>query len=181
MKFFEMIGMREYTRMIHQSIFPLCTFGFALTRGAAYGLLNDIAQKEADGGTMAYDVRVLEACRDLGFRCWSANPELFHHMDMESEIAQADPLPVGLVEGEKEKAGPEEKGRLKPLKLGKAPNIKCGARSNHYFTREELSLEYLQDKVGRQGICLQDPEESRGVADEPYRHYEGPGDPRMYD
>lgn len=176
MKFLESIGIGEYTRMIHQSIFPLCTFGFALTRGAAHKLLTEIAVKETEGGIMAYDVRVLEACRDFGFRCWSANPELFHHMDMESEIADADVQPIG------EKAGADEKGRLKPLRLGKAPNIECGARSNHYFTREELSLEYLREKVGRQGICLTDPKEKDGKGNgEPYRPYDGPGDPRMWD
>jgi hypothetical protein len=37
----------------HPTVFPLCTFGYALTRPAAYRLLNDIAAREADGGTMA--------------------------------------------------------------------------------------------------------------------------------
>ncbi len=174
-KFLETIGIPAQKRVIHQSIFPLCTFGFALTRGAAYRLLHEIAPREADGGTMAYDVRVLEGCRDLGLRCWSANPELFHHMDMESEIAQAEKEPLG------EKVGADDKGRLRPLRLGKAPNIACGARSNQFFTREQKSLEYLRQKVGREGVCLRDPAEGDGrvpTADEPYT---GPGDPRMHE
>jgi len=86
-KFLDSLDIPEDTRMIHRSIFPLCTFGFALTRNAAYRLLHEIAPRETAGGTEAYDVRILEACRDEGLRCWSAQPELFHHMDAPSEIA----------------------------------------------------------------------------------------------
>lgn len=167
-KFLETIGVPEQRRIIHQSIFPLCTFGFALTRKAAYRLLHEIAPKEASGGTMAYDVRVLEGCRDLGLRCWSANPEMFHHMDMDSEIAQAEKGPDAPLED------------VKPLRLGKAPNIACGARSNQFFTREEKSLEFLREKVGREGICLRDPEETEYSKLPPVEEpYTGPGDPRM--
>lgn len=156
-KFLESIDIPVDTRVIHQSVFPLCTFGFALTRNAAWRLLNEIAFRESDGGTMAYDVRVLEACRDFGFRCWSANPELFHHMDAESEIADVNsetPLPAG--EGEGKSAGADMKGRLKPLRPGSAPNIACGARSKNFFTRDRKTLEFLREMVGRQGKCLRD-------------------------
>lgn len=177
-KFLESINMPEDTRMMHQSIFPLCTFGFAVTRTAAHRLLTEIANKEAEGGTMAYDVRVLEACRDLGFRCWSANPELFHHMDMDSEIAKETfPSPQG--EGEGDKAGADEKGRLKNLRAGAAPNIACGARSPQFYTQDPKTLEYLREKVGRQGVCLRDPEEVRKPPPQAGAKYEGPGDPRL--
>lgn len=170
-KFLESIDIPEHTRLIHQSIFPLCTFGFALTRPAAYRLLNDIAAREADGGTMAYDVRVLEACRDLGFRCWSANPELFHHMDAESEIAQVN-------YGEPEKAGADGEGRLKPLRAGAAPNIRCGARSPQFWTEDEKTVEFLKQKVGREGQCLRDElEQVGGKGNERYK--DGPDDPRL--
>lgn len=152
-KFLESIDIPVGQRMIHQSIFPLCTFGFALTRHAAYRLLHEIAARESDGGTMAYDVRVLEACRDLGFRCWSANPELFHHMDAESEIASVNT-------GQEEKVGADESGRLKPLRADSTPNIACGARSKDFFTRDRKAMEYLREVVGRKGQCLRDIEES---------------------
>lgn len=80
-------------RLVHKSITPLCTFGFALTRAAATRLLYDIAPQEGNGGTVAYDVRMLEACRDKGMRCYTVNPELFHHMDAPSEIANIDGVP----------------------------------------------------------------------------------------
>ena len=153
--FLESLEIPEDTRVIHQSIFPLCTFGFALTRNAAWRLLNEIAVRESDGGTMAYDVRVLEACRDLGFRCWSANPELFHYMDAESEIATVDAEPPS-GEGEGEKAGVDEKGRLKPLRVDSTPNIACGARRKTFFTKNPKTLELLRETVGRQWQCLRD-------------------------
>ena len=175
-KFLESIDIPEDTRVIHQSIFPLCTFAFAVNRNAAYRLLTDIAPREAEGGTMAYDVRVLEGCRDYGLNCWSANPELFHHMDMESEIAAVNYAPLG--EGEGDKAGADEKGRLKTLRHGAAPNIACGARSSDFFTRDRKAMEYLREMVGRQGKCLKDADESKQGL--PYLKYEGPGDPRLY-
>ena len=153
-KFLESINVPEDTRLIHQSIFPLCTFGFALTRHAAWRLLNEVAVREPDGGKVAYDVRVLEACRDFGFRCWSANPELFHHMDGGSEIASVDKAPLG--EGDAPRAGADERGRLKSLRPGRTPNIDCGARNKNFFTRDPKTLEFLREFVGRQGKCLRD-------------------------
>ncbi|KAK5162926.1 uncharacterized protein LTR77_011087 [Saxophila tyrrhenica] len=180
--FLQSIAIPDDTRMIHQSIFPLCTFGFAVTRNAARRLLTEIAPKESEGGTMAYDVRVLEGCRDLGLRCWSANPELFHHMDMESEIALATHPEEGRTGGggeSAEKAGADEKGRLKTLRAGAAPNIACGARSKSFYTKDERTLEFLREQVGRQGKCLKDIEES-GAKGADGERYDGPGDPRLY-
>ncbi|GAM82525.1 hypothetical protein ANO11243_005070 [Dothideomycetidae sp. 11243] len=86
-KLLRSIALPDNVRVVHQSVQPLCTFGFALTRTAARRLLYEIANKEGESGTPAYDVRVLEACRDMGLRCWSSTPELFHHMHTQSEIA----------------------------------------------------------------------------------------------
>ena len=179
-KFLESIGIPEDVRIVHQSIFPLCTFGFAVTRNAARRLLTEIAPKEAEGGTMAYDVRVLEACRDHGLTCWSANPELFHHMDMESEIAKMT-YPGLEDEGEGEKAGADKEGRLKILRAGAAPNIACGARSKDFYTQDPKTLEYLREQVGRKGKCLKDVEDDGGKnPPQAGEKYEGPGDPRLY-
>jgi hypothetical protein len=182
-KFLESIKVPENVRMIHQSIFPLCTFGFAVTRNAARRLLTEIAPKEAEGGTMAYDVRVLEGCRDLGLRCWSANPELFHHMNMGSEIEKESypqPHAQGGGDGGEGLAGADDSGRLKVLRAGAAPNIACGARSPSFYTEDAKTLEYLRDVVGRQGKCLKDVEED-GNRHPPQAgdKYEGPGDPRL--
>jgi hypothetical protein len=177
-KFLETIEVPDKIRLIHQSIFPLCTFAFAVTRNAAHRLLTEIAPKESEGGTMAYDVRVLEGCRDLGLRCWSGNPEYFHHMDMESEIVKyTDP---NYVSDENKKAGADEDGRLKTLRAGAAPNIACGARSKSFYTQDPKTLEYLREHVGRQGKCLKDVNEEGPKNAEDEKPYEGPGDPRLY-
>lgn len=155
-KFLDALDVPPQTRLVHRSVSPLCTFGFALTRQAARRLLEDIAPREPDGGCLAYDVRVLEACRDLGLRCWTANPELFHHMDAASEIA--------IVNAAKPKdgevgsssttpgTGVDAIGRLQ----GAAPNIACGARSGSMWTEDPHTVEYLKEVVGRQGHCLRD-------------------------
>lgn len=143
-EFFSTLNIQSHTRLLHPTVFPLCTFGYALTRPAAYRLLHEIAARETEGGTMAYDVRVLEACRDLGLRCWSVAPELMRHLGAESEIANIDM-------GGEDRVGSSD-GR--PLEGGAATaNIDCGVRSNDAF-RDRKRLEHLKDVVGKQGICL---------------------------
>ena len=126
--------------------------------------------------TIAYDVRILEGCRDLGLRCYSANPELFHHLGGESEIAKATNENSG---DTKEKAGADEKGRLKALRVGAAPNIACGARSESLWTTDPKTIEYLKEHVGRQGKCLKDIENERTSTGRKKEPYKGPGDPRL--
>ena len=94
---------------------------------------------------MAYDVRVLEACRDLGLRCWSVAPELMRHLGAESEIANVD------MGSEDQIASNSFEGSMDTA------NIDCGVRSNDAFSSGDKNaerLEYLKDVVGRQGICL---------------------------
>ncbi|KAF2816535.1 uncharacterized protein BDZ99DRAFT_407432, partial [Mytilinidion resinicola] len=79
----------EQTRLLHPSRWPLCTFGYAVTRASAARLLETYGT-EGPGGCQAYDVRILEACRDHGWGCWSVNPELLHHVEGGSEIAGVD-------------------------------------------------------------------------------------------
>lgn len=158
-RFLRELGVPIKTRVVHKSISPLCTFGFALSRNAALRLLSDVAAHETEGGGPAYDVRILEACRDLGFRCWSANPELFHHQDAPSEIAivnakkakdhkpkdhdlKASPPGIGV----------DSEGRLQ----GAAPNIACGIRGSSFWTEDPDTIAYLREVVGRQGKCLRD-------------------------
>ncbi|KAI9659311.1 MAG: hypothetical protein M1821_001569 [Bathelium mastoideum] len=99
-------------RLVHESRWPLCTFGYALTRASAHRLLTTLAppREPAWEGTRAYDVAILKACRENlkpeltgdpaidaniaeprdpegGLRCVSVQPELFHHMEGSSMIA----------------------------------------------------------------------------------------------
>ena len=95
---------------------------------------------------MAYDVRVLEACRDFGLRCWSVAPELMRHLGAESEIASVD------MGSEDQVAGSDYEGSTDTM------NLECGVRSNEALasTKDPQRLKYLMDVVGRQGICLRE-------------------------
>lgn len=113
-------------RFVHESVRPLCTFAYAITRTAARRVLNELAIREpardAEHPCIAYDVRLLESCRDEGLRCISVNPELFHHSNLDSEIAKA--TEDGFVEI-------EDAAQKRPVSLP-ATNIRCSARSKKW-------------------------------------------------
>ena len=64
--FLTSLGMPERTRLVHESVFPLCTFAYAVTRAAARKLITEIAPPRAPppGEARAYDVVILRACRE---------------------------------------------------------------------------------------------------------------------
>ncbi|KAF2789696.1 glycosyltransferase family 25 protein, partial [Melanomma pulvis-pyrius CBS 109.77] len=76
------------TRLLHRSHWPLCTFAYAVTRASAARILSTFGTEDAGDGTgcVAFDVRLLEACRDRGWACYTVAPELFHHVAARSEI-----------------------------------------------------------------------------------------------
>jgi hypothetical protein len=135
-------------RMIHVSQRPLCTFAYAVTRESARRILADFSS-EGEDGTVAFDVRILEACRDMGYRCWSVNPELFHHIDdQSSEIKRVmegpsktsrvddetgytrkekDPNNHEWDEPENQKKKPSEDDTRRAIARG-TPNVGCGIR-----------------------------------------------------
>ncbi|EON62967.1 hypothetical protein W97_02193 [Coniosporium apollinis CBS 100218] len=141
--FLQRLGFGEYERMIHRSSWPLCTFGYAVTQASARRISTELAARETDGGKQAFDVRTLEACRDLGYKCYSANPELFHHTEAPSEIAEVN-------------QGTDEHGRLQAQSTDVTPNIACGARSKQFFTNDKATLDFLKMEVGEKGHCLLD-------------------------
>jgi hypothetical protein len=91
----------DQTRMIYRSRWPLCTFAYAVTRKSAARILDTYGT----GVALAYDVALLEACRDQHWMCYSITPELFHHTEAPSEIA----LINHKEEQKKENAGPKKK------------------------------------------------------------------------
>ncbi|ORY13161.1 hypothetical protein BCR34DRAFT_481549 [Clohesyomyces aquaticus] len=183
---FEAINVPAHTRIFHRSKFPLCTFGYAVTRAAAERLLDDLAPaKLRPNGPKAFDVAILHACNkgsgtpsptpknnpkphpdpklrykyaSPGIRCWTLNSELFHHMPGHSQIAKID----------------EDQGRtvgIPPVDFAgqtqievrnETTNIGCGFWGGAFaFDNEDTArLKFLQEEVGRKGKCLKEGKDS---------------------
>jgi len=134
------IGLTHQERMVHKSKKPLCTFAYAVTRDSAKRILRELASEEEGHGTWAYDVRLLEACRDLGWKCWSSNPELFHHRsEHDSAITEINgkPLfPLSAQDGET------------------TPNIACGARSEKFLTIDPDTINQIKQMAQDPALCM---------------------------
>ncbi|KAF7191837.1 hypothetical protein HII31_06882 [Pseudocercospora fuligena] len=129
-KFLSSIEIPAQNRIVHKTTFPLCTFGYAVTRASAKRLVNELANREPEGGCLAYDIRIHEICRDTSdFKCLTVNPELMHHVDAESEISNID----------KGRDHQEESG----ARGRHTPNIACGARNSALYTDDPDVLNYL--------------------------------------
>ncbi|KAF2448488.1 glycosyltransferase family 25 protein [Karstenula rhodostoma CBS 690.94] len=126
----------SHTRMLYRSHWPLCTFAYAVTRASAQRILSTYGT-EGEAGCVAFDVRMLEACRDHDWRCWTVAPELFHHVPGKSEIASVD---TGV---EKDGEG-DRSGRRRP-----SVNIECGARNEWLWVGEgdEVARERMLGRV----------------------------------
>ena len=146
----ENLGVPPRTRLVHASVFPLCTFAYAVTRDAAQRMLKQLSlEARADDGPVAYDVAILHRCRaDDGIRCWTVNPELFHHMPGKSMIRGIDNHsnipPV-------DATGHEQAEERK-----ETPNIDCGFWSGAFTFQpgDKRRLNRLRREVGRKGRCL---------------------------
>lgn len=148
------LGIPEQTRLVHESVFPLCTFGYAVTRAAAKKILNDIAPPRAPPPTVAraFDVVILRACRqgrgittsdnknnneyqlnesnvdtDKALRCLTINPELMHHRPGASLIAGADTSVKQINRPPVDVAADEVIQRT-----GETANIECGFWSGDF-------------------------------------------------
>lgn len=189
---FDAFRLPEHTRAFHRSKFPLCTFGYAVTRPAAERLLTDLAPASNPSAEEhfagAYDVAILKACHEgektpsptpphhpnphphpnpalhhkfasPGLRCWSLNPELFHHMPGNSQIAQI------AIEAERTVGIPpvDAAGAEQARARNETSNIRCGFWSGAFAFEEGDSsrLEYLREEVGRKGRCLKGGRERR--------------------
>ncbi|KAK5659871.1 hypothetical protein OQA88_13334 [Cercophora sp. LCS_1] len=143
----ENLGVPVHTRLVHKSIFPLCTFAYAVSRRGAKMLLEKTANLDTTDHT-AYDVAILISCRDRGLRCWSVNPELFHHVPGKSMIGGIENIThVPPVDGRA-----KEQVELRH----ETPNIDCGfwGGAFAFADGDGESLENLRQEVGRKGRCL---------------------------
>jgi hypothetical protein len=99
------------TRFLHRAYWPFCTFAYAVNRRSAEIIVGEM-DKEPDDGVSAYDVALLTACRDRGWKCWSVAPEFFRHSQGVSEIAVAD-LQDFNIEGGRSSGGMERSVSLR--------------------------------------------------------------------
>lgn len=148
----EIGAVENQRRLVHESVRPLCTFAYAVTRSAAervlYGFARQEPVRDAEKPCEAYDVRLLEGCRDEGLKCISVNPEIFHHSNMGSEIAQMSDV------------GHRELGAVEDLSISPRPsttNIRCSARSRKW--------DELRHRIAYMGTDVDDV--VRGLAETP--------------
>ncbi|KAH9866195.1 hypothetical protein J1614_008760 [Plenodomus biglobosus] len=170
---FRLLKMPQQSRVMHRSKFPLCSFGYAVTRPAAMRLLDDLAPpRYQKNGPRAFDVALLHACGKgdsipsptpesaesmalpPGLRCWTLNSELFHHMPGQSQIAEA-----GKKSGQRFGIPPVDQAAIEQIEdRNETSNIDCGFWSGA-FAFEDGNMEQLhelQENVGRQGKCLKE-------------------------
>ena len=137
------------TRMVHKSKWPLCTFGYAVTRHMAEQILDSFNTSSTEPhAAKAYDIAILAACRDSGYRCYTVNPERFHHMPGTSMIdgvaADAAAMPPA------DRVGAEQVRYRK-----ETSNIGCGFWGSDFHWEGDFErLAYLREEVGRKGRCL---------------------------
>lgn len=176
---FDGLKVNDHQRVLHRSKFPLCSFGYALTRTAASRLLDSLAPPNlGPNGPRAFDVALLHACLkgsgkpsqdpknpglhpetalqqeyiNPGLRCWTLNPELFHHMPGRSLIAQ-----VGESVGEVSGIPPvDQVGAEQVLERNETSNIGCGFWSGAFAFDDDNAdqLRFLRKHVGHGGICM---------------------------
>jgi hypothetical protein len=69
-------------RAIQDGINPVCTFGYAVTAHGAQKLL-DFAGK---GGNEAFDIRLLDGCKNNHLNCLTVQPEIMHHYEPPKDL-----------------------------------------------------------------------------------------------
>ncbi|KAF2122701.1 hypothetical protein BDV96DRAFT_639269 [Lophiotrema nucula] len=187
---FNSLHLPDHRRAFHRSKFPLCSFGYAITRPAAERLLTDLAPAQfRPKGPRAFDVALLHACSkgsqtpsptppnnpkphpnpklrnkyaSPGLRCWTLNSELFHHMPGDSLIAQ-----MGSALGEDIGIPPVDlAGQTQVILRNETVNIDCGFWNGAFAfdDNDTTRLKFLQEEVGRKGRCLKEGRESASTS-----------------
>lgn len=142
----------EQTRLLHKSVWPLCTFGYAVTRRTAERLLTELAPPHEDPSMhiTAYDAAILTACRDGLMLCYTLTPELFHHMEGESLIADEEAKERVVVRPPVDAAGLEQ-----VQYRHETSNIGCGfASGEFYYNDDSQKLKFVKEEVIAKGKCL---------------------------
>jgi len=98
---------------------------------------------------MAFDMMMTTGCKARGLKCYTLNPEIFHHMPGDSLIK--------IQENKTQAALPpvDAAGLNQTLERNESSNIGCGFWSGAFdFGDDQNRLEMLKEEVGRKGHCL---------------------------
>ena len=153
---FTALRVPEQHRILHASQWPLCSFGYAVTRAAAQKILAIVAPEKEDitRDLIAYDAALLSGCRDKGvpwsIKCYTIQPELFHHMEGKSIIALQEETKDHHVF----RPPVDVKGLEQVEYRHETSNIGCGFWSGEFYYLDDKELDYLRREVGRKGRCL---------------------------
>ncbi len=158
------LNVPERTRLLHASQWPLCSFGYAVTRAAAEKILTVVAPPKEDlpRNLVAYDAALLDGCRyNKYLNCYSVTPELFHHMEGTSIIA----LEEETLEHKEVFRPPVDVAGFEQVWYRKeTSNIGCGFWSGEFYYdwEGEDRLVELREDVGRKGQCLKEGRTTNG-------------------
>ncbi|KAI8933424.1 hypothetical protein NX059_010039 [Plenodomus lindquistii] len=163
--FLTSLSVPAHARILHRTQHPFCTFAYGVTRSSAARIVRELV-REREGGVSAFDVALLEKCRDddgEGWRCWSVGGEVFHHGRGRSEIGSVDwgvyedtspataNTPIG-GEAVGRSEGEEKKDKRATW------NIQCGARHAQLWVGEDdqegrRRMKRFLDKMVERGEC----------------------------
>ncbi|CAI6293703.1 unnamed protein product [Periconia digitata] len=131
------------SRLWHRSHWPLGSYAYGITRAAATRIV-DLYSSGSTGSASAdaFDVVLLELCRDHGWKCWTLEPGLIGEYYTPSEIALQN-----LSEEERRRAREEEE-------IYDTWNLRCAVRQRALWVDEgdEGGRAGMIEKVGR-GEC----------------------------
>lgn len=145
--FLTAIEIPEKTRAFHKAIHPLCTFGYAVNRHGAARMIKDIAPISQPENA-AYDMAMLHGCVHRELRCYTLNPEIFHHMIGDSIVAEEDSREVIYL------PPVDDVGLAQSKQRNETSNIDCGFWSGDFLFDDEERLQMLREEVGVKGRCL---------------------------
>jgi hypothetical protein len=103
-----------FTRMVHKSVSPVCTFAYAVTSESAARII----ELTKNGGEGSISSMLRRLCQEQALRCITVNPELFHHHKSAGHFSSE----IGIVQN--------WRNAEQPVERDFTPNIRYSARCN---------------------------------------------------
>lgn len=116
-------GLQEGYRVIQRAVNPVCSFGFAVTRRGAQKILKWAGKGENE----AYDIRLMQGCKEKRLSCVVVNPEVMHHYVPPREFGHISNVAEG--NGRASEAEEEEFERI----MGNTANLVNSTRCRALF------------------------------------------------